>query len=255
MTQLVFIQNNKVVTDSLTIAEVFEKRHTDVVRDIEVQIKKIEAADENEWGMSNFAQTQYQHPQNKQWYTKFNLSEEGFAIVAMSYTTPEAMKMKVKFIEEFKRMRMFIQEQHAKPLSAKEQLKASMRLSLETSEEVETLKVEVSEVKETVQNLVNTMRIDGSQEAQIRKRGNEAVMKALGGKDANAYKQLSKHVFSAFWRDFKDHFEIPRYGDLPRSRFAEGIKFISIWQPSTSLRMDITTCNGQQHLKLVEGGC
>lgn len=255
MTQLVFIQNDKVVTDSLTIAEVFGKRHADVVRDIEVQIKKIEAAGENEWGMSNFAQTHYQHPQNKQWYTKFNLSEEGFAIVAMSYTTPEAMKMKVKFIEEFKRMRAFIQEQHAKPLSAKEQLKASMRLSLETSEEVETLKVEVSEVKETVQNLVNTMRIDGSQEAQIRKRGNEAVMEALGGKDANAYKQLSKQVFSAFWRDFKDHFQIPRYGDLPRSRFAEGIKFISMWQPSTSVRMDITTCNGQQHLKLVEGGC
>lgn len=255
MTQLVFIQNDKVVTDSLTIAEVFEKRHTDVVRDIEVQIKKIEAAGEIEWGMSNFAQTHYQHHQNKQRYTKFNLSEEGFAIVAMSYTTPEAMKMKVKFIEEFKRMRTFIQEQNAKPLSAKDQLKASMRLSLETSEEVETLKVEVSEVKETVQNLVNTMRIDGSQEAQIRKRGNEAVMKALGGKDANAYNQISKQVFSAFWRDFKDHFEIPRYGDLPKSRFAEGIKFISIWQPSTSLRMDITTCNGQQHLKLVEGGC
>lgn len=255
MTQLVFIQNNKVVTDSLTIAEVFKKRHTDVVRDIEVQIKKLEAADENEWGKGNFAHTQYQHHQNKQWYPKYNLTEDGFAIVAMSYTTPEAMKMKVRFIEEFKRMRAFIQEQHIKPLSEKEQLKASMRLSLETSEEVETLKVEVSEVKETVQNLVSTMRIDGSQEAQIRKRGNEVVMKALGGKDANAYNQLSKHVFSAFWRDFKDHFQIPRYGDLPRARFAEGIKFISIWQPSTSLRMDITTCNGQQHLKLVEGGC
>lgn len=255
MTQLVFIQNNQVITDSLTISEVFRKRHTDVVRDIEVQIKKLEAADENDWGMSNFVQTQYQHQQNKQWYPKYDLTEDGFAIVAMSYTTPEAMKMKVKFIEEFKRMRAFIHEQQPKPLTEKEQLKASMRLSLETSEEVETLKLEVNEVKETVQNIVNTMRIDGGQEAQIRKRGNEAVMEALGGKEANAYKQLSKQVFSAFWRDFKDHFQIPRYGDLPKSRFAEGIKFISMWQPSTSLRMDITTCNGQQHLKLVEGGC
>lgn len=256
MTQLVFINNNnQAVTDSLTISEMFGKEHKHVLRDIETQIEKLNEAGELEWGVSNFGQTHYQHPQNKQWYPKYDLTEDGFAIVAMSYTTPEAMKMKVKFIEEFKRMRVFIQEQHVKPLSEKEQLKASMRLSLETSEEVETLKLEVNEVKETVQNIVNTMRIDGGQEAQIRKRGNEAVMQALGGKDANAYKQLSKQVFSAFWRDFKDHFQIPRYGDLPKSRFAEGIKFISMWQPSTSLRMDITTSNGQQHLKLVEGGC
>ncbi|WP_340701629.1 Rha family transcriptional regulator [Brevibacillus borstelensis] len=55
--------------------------------------------------MLNFEQTQYQHPQNKQWYPKYNLTEDAFAIVAMSYVTPEAMKMKVKFLEEFKRLR------------------------------------------------------------------------------------------------------------------------------------------------------
>lgn len=175
----------------------------------------------------------------------------------MQETNPETVENLVTYQLKAKDelAKAFLPKQQPKPLTEKEQLKASMRLSLETSEEVETLKLEVSEVKETVQNIVNTMRIDGGQEAQIRKRGNEAVMEALGGKDANAYKQLSKQVFSAFWRDFKDYFQIPRYGDLPRSRFAEGIKFISMWQPSTSIRMDITTCNGQQHLKLVEGGC
>lgn len=59
--------------------------------------------------MLNFQQTQYQHPQNKQWYPKFDMTEDAFAIVAMSYTTPEAMKMKVKFLEEFKRMRQQLQ--------------------------------------------------------------------------------------------------------------------------------------------------
>jgi Rha family phage regulatory protein len=103
--KLVFIKNNKAVTDSLTVAEVFRKDHRNVLRDIEVQLQKLIEAGEKEWGMLNFEHTQYQHQQNKQWYPKYDLTEDAFAIVAMSYVTPEAMKMKVRFIEEFKKMR------------------------------------------------------------------------------------------------------------------------------------------------------
>ncbi|MGG3734474.1 phage antirepressor KilAC domain-containing protein [Heyndrickxia coagulans] len=105
MGELVFIHNNQPVTDSLTVAEVFGKDHRNVVRDVENQIDKLIAAGEKEWGALNFEQTQYQHPQNKQWYTKYNLTEDAFTLVAMSYVTPEAMKFKVRFIREFKRMR------------------------------------------------------------------------------------------------------------------------------------------------------
>ncbi|WP_297987973.1 Rha family transcriptional regulator, partial [uncultured Anoxybacillus sp.] len=111
MNQLVFIDNGRAVTDSLTVAEVFGKEHKHVIRDIEVQIEKLIEAGEREWGVSNFGQTQYQHPQNKQWYKKYLLTEEAFTLVAMSYTTPEAMKMKVRFIEEFKRMRAELEKQ------------------------------------------------------------------------------------------------------------------------------------------------
>lgn len=105
MNQLVFIDNGRAVTDSLTVADCFGKRHADVLRDIEVQLEKLNQAGERKWGLSNFAQTHYQHPQNKQFYRKYLLTEDAFALVAMSYVTPEAMKMKVKFIQEFKRMK------------------------------------------------------------------------------------------------------------------------------------------------------
>lgn len=103
--KLVFIENNRPVTDSLTVSEMFGKEHFNVMNDIKVQIEKLKEAGMEEWGVLNFQETQYQHPQNKQWYTKFNMTEDGFAIVAMSYVTVETMKMKVKFLEEFKRMR------------------------------------------------------------------------------------------------------------------------------------------------------
>lgn len=118
--QLVFIDNGRAVTDSLTVAEVFGKDHDKVMRDIRNQLEKLNEAGEHEWGIANFGETHYQHPQNKQWYKKYLLTEEAFTLVAMSYTTPEAMKMKVRFIEEFKRMKEELQKRQ-QPLQPKTQ--------------------------------------------------------------------------------------------------------------------------------------
>lgn len=107
--QIVFIENGKAVTDSLTVAEVFGKDHDKVIRDINNQIEKLNEAGEGAWGVANFGETHYQHQQNKQWYKKYILTEEAFTLVAFAYITPEAMKMKVKFIQEFKRMRETLQ--------------------------------------------------------------------------------------------------------------------------------------------------
>src|SRR5699024_4002261 len=60
--------------------------------------------------------------------------------------------------------------------------------------------------------LEDNMRINSAQEQTIRKRANQVVVEALGGKASPAYKEMSFKAFSAFWRDFKNHFEIPRYG-------------------------------------------
>ncbi|MGJ9460071.1 Rha family transcriptional regulator [Oceanobacillus sp. CF4.6] len=114
MNELVFIDNGQAVTDSLAVSEVFNKNHNHVLRDIESQLEKLNQADEQKWGMTNFGQTQYQHPQNKQWYTKYNLTEDAFAIIAMSYVTPEAMKMKIKFLNEFKRMKQELENKAPK---------------------------------------------------------------------------------------------------------------------------------------------
>ncbi|NMH68579.1 Rha family transcriptional regulator [Bacillus sp. RO3] len=103
MKELVFIENGKAVTDSLTVAEVFGKDHDKVVRDIGVQLAKLETAGEMEFSTANFVGSTYDS-RGKQ-YVKWDMTEEAFTLIAMSYTTPEAMKFKVKFIQEFKRMR------------------------------------------------------------------------------------------------------------------------------------------------------
>jgi len=134
MNQIVFIENNRVVTDSLTVAKCFNKNHNHVLRDIETQINKLFEAGEGEWGMTNFGQAQYQHPQNKQFYKKYLLTEEAFTLVAMAYITPEAMKMKVHFIEEFKRMKQELQLRNQPSYMIEDPIKRAERWIEETKE-------------------------------------------------------------------------------------------------------------------------
>lgn len=101
---LVFIEEGRAVTDSLTVAEVFNKDHSNVLKDIR---KQIDYAGEEFAGV-NFHLGEYLD-KNNQARPKFNLTEEAFTLVAMSYNTKEAVQMKVKFIQEFKRMRERIQ--------------------------------------------------------------------------------------------------------------------------------------------------
>jgi len=117
---LVFVKKDVVFTDSLVIAKEFEKTHRDVLRDIRNQIEYLIAASENEEvtqeerkDLRKFAQINFKEStyiDNGRTYPKFDLTEDAFALVVMSYSTHKAMRMKVRFIQEFKRMRSILLE-------------------------------------------------------------------------------------------------------------------------------------------------
>lgn len=103
-TQLVFTEGGRVFTDSLIVSKVFDKEHKNVVRDIEVQMSKLREGGEFEFSRLNFEQSDYVNERGRT-YSKYVMTEDGFAMIAMSYVTPAAMRMKVAFLAEFKRMR------------------------------------------------------------------------------------------------------------------------------------------------------
>ena len=104
MTELVFIENGKAITDSLTIAEMFGKEHKNVLSDIRTQMKHAG----EEFAQLNFQPGSYQD-RNNQTRPKYNLTEDAFALIVFSYNTKEAVQTKISFIQEFKRMRATLQ--------------------------------------------------------------------------------------------------------------------------------------------------
>lgn len=98
MTQLVYIENNRPVTDSLMVAETFGKRHDNVLQDI----KKLECS--NEFSLLNFQESTYINERGRE-YPKYLITQDGFAFLVMGYTGKEAARFKEMYIGEFNRMR------------------------------------------------------------------------------------------------------------------------------------------------------
>lgn len=143
MNDLVFVENEQVVTDSLTVADVFEKRHDNVISDIENQISKLEEAGETEFSLLNFKDSSYTNERGRQ-YRKINMTEDAFTLVAMSYVTPEAMKFKVKFIYEFKRMREELQKHIEQPKTQAEMLLIYAQQFVDQERKLKTLEQETA---------------------------------------------------------------------------------------------------------------
>lgn len=90
------VVDNQIFTNSLQIAEVFEKQHSNVLRDIENLTK-------DDFKNANFIKSKYLNSQNKP-QPLYNLTKDGFMLLVMGFTGAKAYKFKVAFINAFNEM-------------------------------------------------------------------------------------------------------------------------------------------------------
>lgn len=89
--------DEKLVTTSLKIAEKFKKEHSHVLRDI----RELECSDA--FRESNFGLSSYKSEQGKT-LPMYEVTRDGFTMLAMGYTGKEAMKFKEDYINAFNAM-------------------------------------------------------------------------------------------------------------------------------------------------------
>lgn len=89
--------NEIVVTSSKTVAELFEKRHDHVMRDIELLRKDV----------PNFGEMFFNH-EEKDFYGRkqrvYLMNRDGLSLVAMGFNGPKAIKFKLDFIAAFNQL-------------------------------------------------------------------------------------------------------------------------------------------------------
>ena len=99
-----------------------------------------------------------------------------------------------------------------------------------------------------VTDLENNMVIDYGQQQTLKNEVNKVVVNALGGKESNAYKEVSKKVFSEINHDIQEKFTVNSRNNVPKKRFDEAIAFIKSWSPSQGTKWMIDGCNAQMSL-------
>lgn len=104
MRDLVSMKNGKAFVLSIDVAEKFGKQHRQILDNIRKVIKN-----EPEFGCANFCATTYTTGQNKT-HECFELSRDGFAMIAMGLTGSKAMSWKAKYIDAFNKMEMALND-------------------------------------------------------------------------------------------------------------------------------------------------
>ena len=107
--EMVEVHNNVPVTTSLKIAEYFEKRHDNVIRDIADLIADIEETASDQDALKNeesafFIKSTYVDVGGRR-RKMYYVTEDGFNLLAMGFTGKKALKFKLAFLAEFKRLK------------------------------------------------------------------------------------------------------------------------------------------------------
>ena len=232
-------QNGQVVVSSRLIAKDFEKQHKHVLDSIE-EIKKGVA----EKSADLFIESQYQHPQNKQWYKEYLMTRDGFTVLAMGFNGTKALQWKLKYIEAFNQMEEALKEQR-KPTSAIDVFEAQVQVLKEVKGEVQEVKNELKEFQED-------LPLIGAEPEELQKVVKRVGTNALGGYGSPAYKDksISNKVYKNVWKFVKDQFNVNTYKAIKRKHLSKAKEIAESYKAPFYLQEKIDMRNNQSKLNI-----
>lgn len=139
MNELITIEGNKPVTTSLKVAEVFGKKHKNV-------IQAIESLDcPNDFTELNFQPSEYKDATGRI-LKSYIITKDGFTLLAMGFTGEKAMQFKIAYIKAFNEKEEMLKRAASGDYSmlADELFRRQMNAMRSTIEENVQLKHEVS---------------------------------------------------------------------------------------------------------------
>lgn len=226
------------VIDSREVSQMIGKRHDHLIRDIKKYVDVI-STNPKLGALNFFIEDKYEDSKGEMRIC-YLLTKKGCEMVANKMTGEKGILFTAEYVQAFNQMEQAIQS--PKKLTAIEQLKLQNEAILEVDKKV-------NEVIEEVEDLKNNTTISYGQQEVINRTAKEVVVHVLGGKDAPAYKELNKKVFSSFWKDYKRVMQVASYRDTLVKDYDKALDFIIAWHPNRDLELMIIGCNSQINFK------
>ncbi|MEJ8306635.1 Rha family transcriptional regulator [Saccharibacillus sacchari] len=208
MTQLVYIENGKTVTDSLTVAETFGKRHADVMRSI------VHMECSAEFTERNFALSTYADPSGRS-LPRYIITQDGFSFLAMGFTGKEAARFKEMYIREFGRM-----AQLNKPAAG------GVQAILQATQNLLNSQLIITERMEDVERrLDNEITLTSGQQRTLQ----QAVAKRVCSVESD--KDSRRPMFQQLYREIKDRWQVASYKDVRKIDLQDALAYVAAWVP------------------------
>lgn len=221
---------------SLEVSEMVGKRHTDLIRDVRRYIDQLN--ERNIASVDFFTESTYKDGKGEE-RPCYQVTKKGCEFIAHKLTGVKGTEFTARYITRFHEMEAVIQQGNASfPFK-----KLSTELQAILMHDEKIVKIDGR-----VTDLENNMVIDYGQQQTLKNEVNKVVVNALGGKESNAYKEVSKKVFSEINHDIQEKFTVNSRNNVPKKRFDEVIAFVRSWSPSQGTRWMIDGCNAQMSL-------
>lgn len=224
MKDLVILKDRQAVTSSLQVAEIFEKKHQHVLRDIS-SLKK---------DVSNFGQM-FVEGNEPDSYGRgrrvIYMNRDGFTILAMGFTGKKVLQFKLKYIDAFNKMEEHIKQQMQIPNTPRGLAKLALAASEETNQRVDELDTRVADLEE------NTVLSAGDY-GYISRRINQRVAEVARG-----FGRLTKEQRGKLHRDINSGVKavtgVSTRTQLRNRHYDTVLDFINDWEPSTATKMQV----------------
>lgn len=238
MDELVIMHDEKVVTTSLKVAEIFEKEHRDVMK----SIRNLTA--QNFAVKKMFVEESYLNSRNQQ-QPMFYMNRDGFTLLAMGFTGSKAMEFKLKYIDAFNKMEKQIKEETQFRLPTNLNEMSTMFYSVMKDQDKK-----IEEQSEKVNFLMNLSGLTSPRNKELTKARNKKIIQVCGGSESNSYqdKSLRSKLYNELFKSYRHRFDVNQYVDTPMKKFDEAKNYINNWYPPFELKDEIEKANAQGNL-------
>ncbi|NGP45989.1 hypothetical protein G4V62_13905 [Bacillaceae bacterium SIJ1] len=226
-------QNGQLLADSRDVASLIDKRHDHLIRDIEGYSAVLDQTPDLGADQYFIAST-YQVGTGKN-YKRYLLTRKGCEFVANKMTGDKGIRFTAEYVSKFQEMEQIISNNA--PISEKEQLLATMRLSMMHDEELKGIRSNITALETKVDNMVT---LTAGQQRLLQKEVSKRVATLLESLDERHLQLVAlsperdkakRKLYSQLHRAIKDSFAVPSYRDIRTQDYQEAVNFIKAWRP------------------------
>ena len=216
--------------ESREVARMLGMRHDNLLQKIKSQIDYMNEDPELKVKVGDFfIQSEY-FDRNNQLRICYLVTKIGCDFLGSSFQGQQGNNFRVRYISHFG---------SNLPVGTEQPLKVQLQALLNHEEKLDQLETDVVFLK-------NEIDLTRQQKKKLSDLVKHNVMKAVGGKKSQAYKELYRVGITEHWREIKNYFGVASYEEIPKLRFNESLELAKCWSPSAELALEIKQVNNQQ---------